>query len=210
MGFVAIEGGMCAGKTTVSQKLESMGWNRQREYFELVQPSEKLELEGMSPLERFTFFLKIDERRNLSFQSGRNVRVVADRSIFSILATEYALWKTRGISDMNHIATFLRICNPLIPDLVVFLEVSDEERAFRFAKRLDPGYAVQFIKPNFNYHFQQFFNFLPQGYVQCLRNDRGSVEATAEMFSELANDVVSASELSPQEFRVCVERAFAL
>jgi thymidylate kinase len=187
MSLVAIEGGMCAGKTTISDSLGvRFGLLRLPEYFEMVSEEERAALESMTPIQRFEFFLGIDRKRSRLIKMTDGVQV-ADRCVFSMLATEFALWRLGIIADIDHALSRLEDSVASWPCRIVFLDVSDAEREMRYRRRPHAGYAHLFLRPDFNRYFKHFFELLPfPGIVFYVRNEARDISSTVEEVKDLA------------------------
>ncbi len=187
MSFVAIEGGMCAGKTTVSKALQKrFGFLRLSEYFEMLSQDERLTLESMSSAQRFDFFVGVDRKRTSLMKTNRVVHV-ADRCIFSILGTDYALWMIGIIPDIKHVVSQLERTVESWPGTIIFLDVNDVTREARHSRRPQPGYAHQFLRRDFNRYFKHFFELLPfSDHVHYVLNE-GDVLSTVKQTAKIVS-----------------------
>lgn len=162
--IIALEGGICSGKTTLAKEFERQGFYLVPEYMDIIQPCEENRINDLASSNHsaINIFLEIEKRRKeiyLENYSGKNA--ILDRSYLTLFAYEYAIG--RNISSMQ----FPNLSQNIVtPDLIVFLDVNDELRAKRSRDRCDKDMPEIFLNSNFNKRLKQFF--LRQNQVPCL------------------------------------------
>lgn len=155
--YMAMEGGVCAGKTTLSNRIaELRSLLHVPEYYDIISPHDKAHLATSTPRERLAYFVALDTKRSETFKI-KEQPVVADRSILSIVATEYALNKMNSDHSLTDILS-LNVSRFAVPSTVIFLKIPPEERALRWARRSPTGSKMFFIDPTFNLFFEEFFH----------------------------------------------------
>jgi thymidylate kinase len=172
MSLVALEGGVCAGKSAIARCFgHSNSTQVIDDYTSFIDRYEYSYAEGLPPLYRFRFFLRLDEARRARIDYPRPKDVVLDRSIFTILAYEYALKETGRISDLSHIAHLSHFL-PLLPTNVIFLGVSSAERMRRATLRSIP-IAPILLDEHFNLCVERFFERLHSSWRVPIINTTG-------------------------------------
>lgn len=160
---IALEGPVCAGKTTVLRNLAQRGLPTLREYGEYV-VSAKNDFPSFPPrtkeeaLSNFQFFLELEQQRFADSRQFSNERtLVLDRSVLSLLAFEYTAPPFTGINILPE-ATRMVAEHPgvVFPDKVVYLHVSHEKIVRR--RQLCSGFYLELLlDPVFNNGFREFF-----------------------------------------------------
>jgi thymidylate kinase len=152
---VALEGGVCAGKSSVAARFGSeAAYQIIDDYTSFIDDFEYSQAEQLPAAYRYRFFLRLDEARRARTICGPT-NVVVDRSVFTILAYEYALWRLGRISELQHINQISNFYT-LLPNSVVFLEVSDDERRRRAALRTTKISPI-LLDDKFNALIREFF-----------------------------------------------------
>lgn len=152
--IIALEGGICSGKTTLAKQLEKRGFFYIPEYMEVIIPQEQKELDNLISQGKsaLPFFLKMEKRRKdlYDLQSLRRDSVL-DRSYLTLFAYEFA---------KNNKCPTLDLAlkeNVIIPDLIIFLDVADKIRKQRSFERRDIDMPEIFLNSEFNRRLKTFF-----------------------------------------------------
>jgi thymidylate kinase len=157
MSIFVLEGGVCAGKTTTARQLISK-FDRAEllaDYTTYVDDFEYANAASLPDKYRLRFFLRLEDARKAHIGSSPEV-VVVDRSIFTLIGYEYALMKTGQVESLVHVEQQLPLFNPLLPDHLVFLDVSDLVRQER-ASRRGTFISSPLLDSDFNKHLREFF-----------------------------------------------------
>lgn len=162
--IIALEGGICSGKTTLAKEFARQGFYLIPEYMDIIQPYEKERINDLASSNQsaINVFLEIEKRRKeIYLKNYSDKNAILDRSYLTLFAYEYAIG--RDISNMQ----FPNLAqNVITPDLVVFLDVNDKLRAKRSYDRCDEDMPEIFLNHNFNRRLKQFF--LRQNQVPCV------------------------------------------
>lgn len=187
--IVAIEGPVCAGKSTLVERLNQEGLGTILEYSEYVTHANQ-DFPKFPPVDEeaakksFEFFLDLERRRNQDMAGLGQNRVAIDRSIFTLLAFEVGAAKKTGI-DISDWAVE-RLSNEvdlIVPDHVFYLDVPvsvSRERAERNGIPI-PEFL---LNEEFNQGFRDFFIGLEQAmsdYITFV----SALEDSNEVFSHL-------------------------
>lgn len=162
--IIALEGGICSGKTTLAKGFEQVGFNLIPEYMDIILPIEEErinELTGSSQ-SALNVFLEIEKRRKEIYKDylkGKNI--VLDRSYLTLFAYEYAVGR-----DISRLKVQNLHENVIIPDLIIFLDINDALRKQRSNNRKDIDMPEIFLEHNFNKKLKQFF--LKQDQLPCI------------------------------------------
>ena len=147
MGFLALEGGVCSGKSTLLAKATQEDVGIVREYMDFLPADHPCHSILLPPLERLSLFFGIESKRMKD--AGELVRhTVADRCILSLIAFELALMEMGEKSELVSFASSSDLTVAL-PDRVLFLEISDALRLDRWCRRGFFSDSI-FVLPKFN------------------------------------------------------------
>ncbi len=162
--IIALEGGICSGKTTLAKEFERQGFYLVPEYMDIIQPCEENRINDLvsSNQSAINVFLEIEKRRKeIYLENCSDKNAILDRSYLTLFAYEYAIG--RNISNMEFPDLYQ---NVITPNLIVFLDVNDEQRIKRSHDRCDENMPEIFLNHNFNKRLKQFF--LKQNQVPCV------------------------------------------
>lgn len=162
--IIALEGGICSGKTTLAKEFERQGFYLVPEYMDIIQPCEENRINDLASSNHsaINVFLEIEKRRKEIYSENYNGKnAILDRSYLTLFAYEYAIGRNISGVDFPNLAQ-----NIIAPDLVVFLNVNDELRVKRSRDRCDEDMPEIFLNHNFNKRLKQFF--LKQNQVPCV------------------------------------------
>lgn len=153
--IVALEGGVCAGKSTVATLLETLGVGRHvQEYATRIPYSAQRSIFELDPVARAASFLSIDSGR--IHEMPQTELKILDRSCLTVFAFEYACVQL-GINELElPLLDLVESYAVMVPNCVIFLDITDDVREKRLAvrgKRFIPILANR----NFNKHFKGFF-----------------------------------------------------
>lgn len=152
--IIALEGGICSGKTTLAKEFERQGFYLIPEYMDIINQYDEERINNLASSNQsaINVFLEIEKRRReIYLENHNNKNTILDRSYLTLFAYEYAVG--RNISNMQ----FLNLAqNVITPDLIVFLYVKDELRAKRSYERRDEDMPEIFLNHNFN---KRWFNY---------------------------------------------------
>ncbi len=149
MRFFSIEGGVCSGKSTLCQNMQTThGFLTIKEYMSHFLG--KIDY-PLSRLDTIELFLKIEEKRLNTSDSG-NI-IITDRSLLSILAFEYAL---KRMGRIAHVKLPSRIDNFDLPVKTFFLDVNHSLRSQRWVQRGESVNSI-FNNVDFNTYNREFF-----------------------------------------------------
>ena len=152
--IIALEGGICSGKTTLAKQLEKRGFFNVPEYMDIITPQEQQELDTLISQDKsaLPFFLKMEKRRKELYGSQSLQRdSVLDRSYLTLFAYEFAKNNTYPALDLASKE------NVIIPDLIIFLDVNDQLRKQRSQERKDVDMPEIFLNSEFNQRLKTFF-----------------------------------------------------
>ena len=131
---MALEGGVCCGKTTTADLLKNADdISLLKEYMDVLPASHNAHKVLMPFEERFPLFLSLEKDRWINPPFSKN-GTVADRCIFTILAFEYAASSIGIASEVLSFASSAEL-KIKIPDVVICLNISETLRLKRWAKR---------------------------------------------------------------------------
>jgi len=159
MKIIAIEGGVCAGKTTLiqSSNLPSLPdyWKYKTQFLtELCFPAMNIS----QLLANNQFFLEIEKLRLQQLNEwSQNRLVLLDRSFLSLLGFDYAFMKMFAIEGFARIYEFWENNPKIQPDEVIFLDISHSEREKRFKGRGKTCDQTILLTEEFNNSFKEFF-----------------------------------------------------
>lgn len=162
--IIALEGGICSGKTTLAKEFERQGFYLIPEYMDIIHPSEEERINDFASSNQsaINVFLEIEKRRKAIYlKNYSDKNAILDRSYLTLFAYEYAIG--RDISNMQFPNL---VQNVITPDLIVFLNVNDKLRAKRSYDRCDEDMPEIFLNHNFNRRLKQFF--LRQNQIPCV------------------------------------------
>jgi|SRR5579859_2061383 len=156
--IAALEGGVCAGKTTLSHQLAEDGhWYVVPEYVEWLTIRGRRSPRGRAQ-SRFPGFVRIEEEREEVVRSTRGP-VLLDRSVFTLLAFEYTMWRMGRPSVWPSALETLFRPQVMIPSKILYLTCSQVDRTLRWSKRGHKRAAI-FSRPDFNEFNFEFFRRL--------------------------------------------------
>lgn len=158
---LAIEGGVGAGKSSTSAELQSRhGFYHLKEYMSFAANNAGTFLAGLEPDARFRYFLGIENTRvNDALKDAGDRPLVVDRCYLSILAFEFAqrrLGKAAISADGIRKLLADTCYNILIPDVIVFVDISEHTRMHRVNQRAKVVRG-DLVSPEFNNSVRSFF-----------------------------------------------------
>lgn len=171
--IVGLEGGVCAGKSTLRRGLEAQGCSGLKEYMDYIDSSLHTQISDWTLSFKTRFFLEIEKARKSDLSSTQKY---IDRTYLTLLAHDYARDDKRRLQS-GYRSLYMRYSEHLIqPTKIVYLSVSHKIRSERAIKRGIPmsGY---FTESRFNDRNREFFEriaaFFP---VLILETDKMSPE----------------------------------
>ena len=175
---IAIEGGVCAGKSTICHLFRDEGWAVFNEMHVKAEDEETF-YKSQSPEHLTKCFVDYEIKKARDARRTRNA--ILDRSLHSVFALIYAKIKQagRGLPDY---AEGLRseIAPAEWPDQVFFINIDDAERFSRYQKRgvnVDP----MLLDPVFNEFFLEYFQSIERSAFHILDGNRPSHDLFTEM-----------------------------
>lgn len=164
-GFIAVEGGVCTGKTTVVSELATKGVGVLVEYTELAEyvgPPDHWPRTASQLTSRLDHFLSLEQvRHSRSPHSAQPM--VADRSLLSLVAFEYGLraagWPALPDACIEYLTSAIADMPELGPKLVMVLETPIAIRRAR-AKAADMAIRAPLLDLNFINGERLFFESL--------------------------------------------------
>jgi thymidylate kinase len=164
---IAVEGPCCAGKTTLGRGLTDLLSEIQigyvQDYSDFVGGGRNLPPAVPDSLEAeeqaLRELLRIEADRTAAPLAANPQLLLIDRSVYTLLAHCHALDRMTGVpyDELAHrILTGSKI--PVWPDLIVYLDVSEETVAARNRGKFPPGSI--FVDPAFNAGFRSYFRRL--------------------------------------------------
>lgn len=156
MACIALEGGICSGKSTVATILKNT-INAQiiPEYMSLLTDEQTELLMVLSDEERFSFFINLDFERNKLVQNNLE-NTIFDRSFFTLFAYQFALKNLGLINSCNYISRYLYHHDFIHPELIIFFDVDHKVRENRLATRGNDTDRF-FLRDDFNKNIRTFF-----------------------------------------------------
>ena len=100
--IIALEGGICSGKTTLAKEFERQDFYLIPEYMDIIHPYEEDRINDLvsSNQSAINVFLEIEKRRKeIYLENCSDKNAILDRSYLTLFAYEYAIG--RNISNMN-------------------------------------------------------------------------------------------------------------
>lgn len=145
-GFIAVEGGVCTGKTTIVGELATKGVGVLVEYTDLpeyVGHPDHWPRTASQLASRLDHFLSLEQTRHI--RSPRSIQpIVADRSLLSLVAFEYGLraagWSAFPDACLEHLTSAIVDTPGLVPKLIMVLETPI---AIRRARAKTAGMAIR-------------------------------------------------------------------
>jgi thymidylate kinase len=183
----ALEGGVCAGKSTLSRLLSEGGhWIVVPEYIDWLTTRGRRSPRGR-PQTRFPGFVRIEEEREAMVCSTSGP-VLLDRSVFTLLAFEFSMWKMGRPSAWPIALNSLFNPHVMLPSRILYLTCSQADRLLRWRKRGHKR-ATLFCQPDFNeFNFEFFSRLSTQMLVKIL--DSSLIDA--DDMSQLADTFLRA------------------
>lgn len=163
MFIIGIEGLVRAGKSTLSSYLgKTLQAKIIPEYGVYTKGSAAFPQYPPATLEEalaaIKFFIGIEQLRVNDLPIGHEI-VIVDRTYLTCLAFDYAANHFTEFDIYKESHRLWREATKIEPDLLIFLDVSDEE----LNRRIAPDkhvYLPHFYQPEFNYHIREFFTNL--------------------------------------------------
>lgn len=170
---LALEGGVCAGKTLVGSRVSSKtGWPLIPEYVEWLQRSGQM-LPAGSQLTRLRGYLEA-ERSRTAMLTGVRPPWILDRSFLTVVAFEFACRQTRREHELTAAVREIDIRHTVTPTCIVYLDCDDTLRAKRLASRQGDA-PLPLAEPAFNRALRDFFHeisrFVPIHFVDTSDGD---------------------------------------
>lgn len=154
--IIALEGGVCSGKTTLCRRLQETGFIHVNEHMTFLTSADWETFRQTDPTRRIDFLLTVEEKRQALMarllDMGRNI--VLDRTFLSLYAFEYAKGRFEKAAEFKE-----KQKQFLNPDLILFLSVDEQTRRRRSAQRGDSFTAESdfFLQDSFNNGLKTFF-----------------------------------------------------
>lgn len=132
-GIIAIEGGVCSGKSTVCRLFRDDGWIVLDEMY-VPKRDERSFYGSQTPQEILGCFIAYE------VQKARGARraggAIVDRSLYSVFAYQYAAAKAAGKALPDYVTAARSALSAADwPDWVFFVNIDDSERRARYEKR---------------------------------------------------------------------------
>lgn len=166
--IVALEGGVCAGKSSVAAILEAQGVGQHvQEYAAQIPYSAQLATFELDPVARAASFLSLESDR--ISRPHQTECVILDRSCLTVFAFEYACVRLGANEIASPLLDLAETYALVVPQFTIFLDISDDVREMRLAARAKP-YVPILADRNFNNYFKGFFEavgeYLDVAFVQ--------------------------------------------
>ncbi len=176
--IVALEGGVCAGKSTVANLLETQGVGRHvQEYAAQIPYSAQRTIFELEPVARAAGFLLSDSGR-LNEIPQAELKIL-DRSCLTVFAFEYACIRL-GMNELElPLLDLVETYAVIVPNCVIFLDITDNVREKRLAvrgKRFIPILADRTFNKYFKEFFEAMHNYLDVVFVGT--NAQSALEVT--------------------------------
>ena len=126
--IIALEGGICGGKTSLAKELTKYSYLMVPEYMDFITPAEQQQLDNLHNAgeNALGLLLKIEKRRKDTYLN-KSSNIVLDRSFLTLFAYEYAM----NGDDCSRFLADKKIMSQVIqPDLVVYLDVNGDMPEF--------------------------------------------------------------------------------
>lgn len=156
MMIIALEGGVCSGKTTLCCRLQEKGFMHVNEHMTFLSPQDWERFGQIDPVHRIDFLLAVEEKRQALMarflDMGQNI--VLDRTFLSLYAFEYAKGRFEKAEEFKE-----KRKSFLNPDMILFLSVDEQTRRRRSMQRGDSFTAESdfFLQDSFNNGLKSFF-----------------------------------------------------
>lgn len=163
--IVAVEGPVCAGKSTLIKHLKIASVGIIDEYSEYVASANRdfPRFPPSSPKQaqrNFEFFLGLEKRRTLDLAKLRQNKIAIDRSIYTLLAFEAGASKITGIDIFDWAVDRLEAENEIIlPDHIIYLDVPMAVSSRR-AQENNIQIPIFLLSDEFNEGFRNIFQRL--------------------------------------------------
>lgn len=190
--IIALEGGVCAGKTTLAKELTKHFYLMVPEYMDLITPEEQQQLDklhdtGQNALE---LLLKIEKRRKDTY-FHKSSNIILDRSFLTLFAYEYAM---NGDDCSRFLTDKVTMDGVIQPNLVIYLEVKDDTRRQRCYSRGDFDMPEYYLDEKFNNKNKDFF--LKKTDYQTLFLNTNNLNA-----QEMARQILKLDTANPAHLR---------
>ena len=204
---VALEGGICAGKSTARDWLrEHRSMSPVPEFMEVVSGEEAGRVFAPGSRRSIDLFVEAERRR------GEHVRgdgpFCLDRSFLPLAACRYAVIRVGlfDAEDLAYSAQVILATSWLCPEKFVFLDVTDELRQQRAkARENEDNIPFPLLDASFNFHFTSYFRKLEDAeYVSFIDNDP---RARADIWKRIAHALETPRQIDTRRLR---ETAVAL
>lgn len=153
--IIALEGGICGGKTSLAKELTKYSYLMVPEYMDFITPAEQQQLDNLHNAgeNALGLLLKIEKRRKDTYLN-KSSNIVLDRSFLTLFAYEYAM----NGDDCSRFLADKKIMSQVIqPDLVVYLDVNGDTRRQRCYDRGDFDMPEFYLDEKFNNKNKDFF-----------------------------------------------------
>ncbi len=185
-GIVAVEGGVCAGKTTLVDRLgNGDGIFCLPEYVEWIRSSGRTLPLG-TPEERLRAYLAIEEERERVARHSDHT-VLLDRSILTLIGFEYAMRRMWLGTAWFSIRTLVSSYRIMAPSGVIIADVDAGLQADLWAE-LGLSHQSLFVNRRFNDSLRWFFDeieaFVPILRVSPVTTDETALSSTVLSFIE--------------------------
>lgn len=186
--IIALEGPVCAGKTTVLGGLREQEIPVVDEYSEYVASTTR-DFPKFPPQDEeaakdsFRFFFELEARRKQDMEATGNNRAVLDRSIYTLLAFEVGASRLTGISILPWAVEYLEENKDkiIMPEQVVYMDIPAEISRSR-AREGQIRIADFLLTDGFNGGFRDFFMALKEKAPElvCIVDATGEQSAMQE------------------------------
>lgn len=158
--FIAIEGGVCAGKTTTINSIsQTTNYHILYEYAQMLDPDHEAKNKILPAEKRLDLFLYLENQR---IQLARDMYfpIIGDRCFFSLIAYEFALSRLGSTTNMPKLMYSARR-QIMLPNVIVFFDISEDLRRSRWLTRGKDLSSV-FVNTNFNNSIRDCFYSLSE------------------------------------------------
>ena len=181
--IIALEGGICGGKTSLAKELTKYSYLMVPEYMDFITPTEQQQLDNLHNAgeNALGLLLKIEKRRKDTYLN-KSSNIVLDRSFLTLFAYEYAM----NGDDCSRFLADKEIMSQVIqPDLVVYLDVNGDTRRQRCYDRGDFDMPEFYLDEKFNNKNKDFFLTKTNFQTLFLNTDNLNAQEMAKQISKI-------------------------
>lgn len=202
---IALDGGICAGKSTVKQALlAAHGYQPVSEFMEMLTTEETTDAFGLEARRTIDLFVIAEERR-LAQILNQQALYCLDRSFLTLAAYRYAAVRIGLIDsdELTYSAAVIARSKWLTPPAFIFLDVPHALRQARSTVRdAQKNMPFPLLDEEFNVHFSAFFQHLQSQSLLKIVSNAGTDHNLSGVVAEILTFSEAAStNFAPERLR---------